>query len=106
MTIQELFIANLKRYRKAEHLSQEELAFEIDSSQTYISEIEVGKKFPSLEMVERISNILGIESWKLFQMEAQDETELGFSPPDGLCKDALRARLNLAIDEVVDALYT
>jgi transcriptional regulator with XRE-family HTH domain len=69
MTIQEIFIINLKEYRKLRHFSQLQLAEKCDSSQTYIAEIEVGKKFPSLDMIERIAAALNIESFYLFRNE-------------------------------------
>jgi transcriptional regulator with XRE-family HTH domain len=69
MTIQELFITNLKDYRKLRRISQLELAEQCDSSQTYIAEIEVGKKFPSPGMIERIASALDIESYYLFRNE-------------------------------------
>jgi transcriptional regulator with XRE-family HTH domain len=67
VNIQELFISNLKNYRKAKNISQLQLALRCDSAQTYISEIEVGKKFPSPDMIEKIAKALNIESWYLFQ---------------------------------------
>ena len=69
MTIQELFIANLKVYRKLRKVSQTQLADLCDSSTGYIGEIEVGKRFPSVKMIERIATALGIESWHLFKNE-------------------------------------
>jgi transcriptional regulator with XRE-family HTH domain len=44
-----------------------QLALRCDSAQTYISEIEVGKKFPSPEMIEKIAKALSSDSWFLFQ---------------------------------------
>ena len=67
LTFQELFIVNLKDFRKAQKISQAKLAEMCDSSQAYIAEIEVGKKFPSPEMIERIASALDIESYCLFQ---------------------------------------
>ena len=69
MTIQELFIVNLKAYRKLRQLSQMRLADLCDSSTGYIGEIEAGKRFPSVSMIERIAGALGVESWHLFQNE-------------------------------------
>ncbi|MDR2303220.1 MAG: helix-turn-helix transcriptional regulator [Treponema sp.] len=69
MNLQELFIANLKKYRKLQKISQLELAEECESAQTYISELEMGKKSPSLFMVERIASALGIEAVHLFTNE-------------------------------------
>ena len=67
MTFQELFIINLKEFRKNHKFSQAKLAEICESSQAYIAEIEVGKKFPSPEMIEKISSAFNIESYCLFQ---------------------------------------
>jgi transcriptional regulator with XRE-family HTH domain len=70
MTFQELFIINLKNLRKIRGISQVKLAELCESSQAYIAEIEVGKKFPSPDMVERIASAFNIESYYLFQNKA------------------------------------
>ena len=67
MTFQELFIINLKEFRRIRGLSQFKLAELCESSQAYIAEIEVGKKFPSPDMIERIASALELESYCLFQ---------------------------------------
>jgi len=67
MTFQELFIINLKDYRKSYKISQAKLAELCESSQAYIAEIEVGKKFPSPDMIEKIATAFNIESYYLFQ---------------------------------------
>jgi len=69
LTIQELLIANLKAYRKLHSISQTKLADLCDSSTGYIGEIESGKRFPSVNMIERIAKALDIESWYLFKNE-------------------------------------
>ena len=75
MNLQELFIANLKEYRKLRKISQMELAEECESAQTYISELEMGKKSPSLLMVERIAAALGVEAMYLFKNEPPSESQ-------------------------------
>ena len=67
MTFQNVFISNVRLYRKERGLSQLKLAELCDSSQTYIAEIEVGKKFPSPGMIEKMASALGVESHMLFQ---------------------------------------
>ena len=69
LTIQELFIINLKGYRKLRNISQMQLAELCDSSTGYIGEIESGKRFPSVKMIERIAGALEIESYFLFKNE-------------------------------------
>ena len=70
MTFQELFITNLKDFRKSHKISQARLAEMCESSQAYIAEIEVGKKFPSPDMIEKIASALEVESYCLFQNNA------------------------------------
>jgi len=70
MTFQELFIINLKDFRKIRKISQSRLAELCKSTQAYIAEIEVGKKFPAPTMIERIATALDIESYCLFQDKA------------------------------------
>jgi transcriptional regulator with XRE-family HTH domain len=69
MTIQDLFIINLKAYRKLRGISQTRLAELCNSSTGYIGEIECRKRFPSVGMIERLAAALGIESWHLFKNE-------------------------------------
>ena len=50
-----------------------------DSSTGYIGEIESGKRFPSVKMIERIAGALEIESYCLFKNEpikAPDKNQL------------------------------
>lgn len=57
-----------KRVRKArlnQDLSQEELAHEADSNRTYISDVERGRRNPSIEVVERIAKALGVSMGSL-----------------------------------------
>ena len=46
--------------RRRQMITQEELAFQIGTSPTHISNIENGKKKPSLEKLSQISEVLGV----------------------------------------------
>ena len=50
----------LVNLRKQHKISQEKLADAIDSHQVYISEIEKGKKLPSLKILHRIALFYGL----------------------------------------------
>ncbi len=56
---------NIKNYRIANSLTQEKLADLCNISRDYISEIERGKKFPSLKRLFVIAEAMGIEAYKL-----------------------------------------
>ena len=66
MGLRSVFIANLKKYRRAKKLSQMKIAERCGTSVSYIGEIEIGRKFPSVEMIERLAETLEICPYRLF----------------------------------------
>jgi transcriptional regulator with XRE-family HTH domain len=57
---------NMKKYRKILGISQEKLAEKMNTAPNYIAMIEVGKKFPSASMLERIATALNVNTPELF----------------------------------------
>ncbi|GHV82888.1 hypothetical protein AGMMS50212_02280 [Spirochaetia bacterium] len=45
------------------------LAARLNTASSYIGEIEIGRKFPSVEMIDRIAAALKIEPYELFKSE-------------------------------------
>jgi transcriptional regulator with XRE-family HTH domain len=78
MEMMEIFVFNLKKYRKKRNLSQMKLAEMLDTSTSYIGEIEIHRKTPSMEMVEKIANALDVEPFRLF---SDDESRYGNAIP-------------------------
>jgi transcriptional regulator with XRE-family HTH domain len=70
MTLKQIFIQNLKEFRKKEGLSQMKLAEYCNTAPSYIGQIETGLRFPSLELVEKMANILRIEPYHFFKKKA------------------------------------
>jgi transcriptional regulator with XRE-family HTH domain len=52
--------ANVRRIRKAQKLSQEELAHRAGVDRTYISQIERAVKNPTVQSLDRIAVALGV----------------------------------------------
>ena len=67
MTLKQVFIKNLKEFRKKEGLSQMKLAEYCNTAPSYIGQIETGLRFPSLELVEKMADILRIEPYHFFK---------------------------------------
>ena len=67
--IREVLAANLKENRRKMGMTQEELAEKAGISTHYIAMIETCKKYPKPDMVELIAKTLGIEPYKLFNVE-------------------------------------
>lgn len=59
--VEKVFRANVTRLRRERGMSQEELAFQADIDRTYISQIERGLANPSLGVMCRLANALGVE---------------------------------------------
>lgn len=56
---------NLREARKAENLSQEALALEIGIDRTYISGIERGVRNPSLDVIVKLAERVGVKPERL-----------------------------------------
>ncbi|MDR2377039.1 MAG: helix-turn-helix transcriptional regulator [Treponema sp.] len=67
--IRDLLAQNIKKYRSALGLSQAKLAEKVDTSTNYIGLLEIKRKFPSPEMMERLASALGIDTTELFHKE-------------------------------------
>jgi transcriptional regulator with XRE-family HTH domain len=60
----------MKFHRAKLGLSQEKLAENADTAANYIASIEAGRRFPSVEMLEKIAEALSIDTPELFSMES------------------------------------
>ncbi len=65
MTLRETFAANLRRYRKAVGLSQEELAHRAQIDRTYVSSLERCQYAATLDVIEKLAVELGIDPAEL-----------------------------------------
>ena len=59
--------ANMKRIRIKKKMSQGDIARALEVDRGYISNIENGKKNPTLATVARIANALGVSADELFK---------------------------------------
>ena len=72
ISLQQVFIANLKKNRKARGISQMALSRKCDTTSNYIGQIEMGRRIPSFEKIEQIASALEIPSYRLFAYEAEE----------------------------------
>ena len=66
MDLKQIFIQNLRKFRNGQGISQRELAEMCATTTNYIGEIEIGRRFPSLKLIEKISEVLGVEPYRFF----------------------------------------
>ena len=64
--LRQLIAFNLKHKRQELGLTQAALAEKADTSTQYIAMIELGRKFPSIDMIERLATALGMDILEFF----------------------------------------
>jgi len=74
--IKEIFAENLRKIRREKGLTQEKLAEKANMSLQYLALLEIGRKFPSGEMLERLANALDIETYELLAVAPSANNEL------------------------------
>ena len=83
-----------------------ELAEKCDTSTSYIGQIEIGNRFPSFNMIEKIASALEIKPYLLFCDEKESEITVKPQPVkastlSNSMKEKLTKRLIAAIRETV-----
>ncbi|ESY75033.1 XRE family transcriptional regulator [Mesorhizobium sp. LNHC252B00] len=73
MDLREVLAANLRRLRHAKGLSQDDLAYEAEVSRSYLSQIEKGKYYASLKIIEKLASVLQVEAWELLKAPVREK---------------------------------
>jgi len=100
--IQKLFIQNLRFFRSKLKISQIQLAEKLNISPNYLNAVENGKNFPSLDILQKIIDILGILPYQLFieypdmQNMANDEKSILFQE-----LNYLQQRFNQEFEKII-----
>jgi len=76
MLIEEIFARNLRDHRRKCGFSQEKLAEKAEISIQYLGMMEIARKLPSLEVVERLANAMDIKVYELFLIDHSPREEL------------------------------
>lgn len=89
---------NMKSRRKALGLSQIDLAEKTGSAANYISKIEAGRQFPSVEMIEKLASALQMDTVELFALSGQQQAFIQSE------KSALMQRISDEIDAFIEKI--
>ena len=74
--IREILALNMKENRRKNGFSQEKLAEKAGISTPFIAMIEVSRKFPTPEVLEKIARALNIKTWQLFTVSPDPEESM------------------------------
>jgi transcriptional regulator with XRE-family HTH domain len=67
MNIKAVVGRNVRRYRELKGISQEELAFDAELHRTYVSGVERGVRNPTVLIVGKLANALGVAPCKFLE---------------------------------------
>jgi transcriptional regulator with XRE-family HTH domain len=112
MTLKQIFIRNLREFRKKEGFSQMKLAEFCNTATSYIGDIEIGRRFPSMEMIEKIAGILRIKPYLFFKDQTDQidtpETENLFPHlPNNMkkqIKTQIKTKINQSTKEILNEI--
>ena len=90
----------MKSRRKVLGLSQIDLAEKTGSAANYISKIEAGRQFPSVEMIEKLADALQMDTVELFALSGQQQDRMLSE------KSALLRRISDEIDVFIESINT
>ena len=74
--IRQILADNMRIYRRKQGLTQEKLAEKAGISAHYLAMVEVSRKFPKPEMLERLAEALEVEPHELFTVAPTPQDEL------------------------------
>ena len=94
-----LLARNMKKYREIHGISQMELAEKIGCSTTFIGNIEINRRFPSAENINRIAKALNVKIADLF---SETETE---AIKKMAAKQEFKIKLGRVINKSIDELF-
>jgi transcriptional regulator with XRE-family HTH domain len=80
--IRDILASNIKENRRKCGFSQEKLAEKAGISTPFVAMIEVSRKFPTPDVLDRIAGALNIKTYQLFAVPASPEEAM-----EQLCRD-------------------
>ena len=92
----QLLAQNMKKYRKILGISQQALGEKVGCSTTLIGNIEINKRFPSADNINKIAKALNVKVADLFTEQEPESMKKMAS------KQELKAKLNRLMDKAID----
>ena len=74
--LREIFAKNLRENRRKCSFSQEKLAEKAGISTQYLAMMEIARKFPTAEVLERLATAMNIKVYELFLIDHSPREEL------------------------------
>ena len=98
--LKEILARNLKKNRRRLGITQPELAERAGLSTHYLGMVEIARNFPSVDVLERLAEALGIESNELFSVA--DSPEIAMKQMQQAILSNLSREIELALDKAIE----
>ena len=86
------------------------LAEYCDTAPSYIGDIEIGRRFPSIEMIEKIAGVLRIEPYHFFKNKSEShadaDTEKLFPRLPNSMKKQIKTQIKTQIDQSISEIFS
>jgi transcriptional regulator with XRE-family HTH domain len=109
MTLKQIFIRNLRKFRKKEGLSQMKFAEYCNTTTAYIGHIETGRKFPSMDLIEKMANVLKVEPYHFFKIQKDDslsaDVENIFPRLPNAMKNQIKIQIDVSMSKVLSEIF-
>ena len=102
MELNQVFILNLKKWRKTRGFSQKKLAEQCKTGHSYIRQIESGNRCPSFAFIGKIADALQIEPYQLFYNEAAKSAK----PVHIKCLEIVQKKLLESVSSEIRGAFT
>ena len=85
-----------------------QLAEYCETATSYIGDIEIGRRFPSMELIEKMANVLKIEPYHFFrelkEKEGAADNESLFPPLPNSMKKQINTQIKTQIDQALSEI--
>jgi transcriptional regulator with XRE-family HTH domain len=105
MNLDQLFVRNVRKWRKNRGFSQKILAERCNAAHSYIRQIESGSGHPSFAFIGKLADALDIDAYQLFYDETmvQDKQSSRIKYIESIKADFLE-KINHELDAVINKL--
>jgi len=73
-----------------------------DTAPSYIGDIEIGRRFPSMELIEKIAGILRIEPYRFFKIRNEDDDKPGSEAVFPRLPNSMKKQISTQIKTQID----
>jgi transcriptional regulator with XRE-family HTH domain len=101
--VKEILAQNLKENRRRLGITQTELAERAGMSTQYLAMIEIARKFPTADMLERLAAALGVNPHELFSVEVSPERAM--EKLQQAILDNMDRAMEHALDKAIEKRY-